>query len=189
PKLALRKDDDGRLPIHWACSYNRKEVVELLVNQKGFDPDVEDEMGWTPFMIAASVKESDAIIDLLLSRGADINQTNNQNQTALHFIASKNNIDLARKLLSPDLIKPAKPASVRVKDKRGQYPLHRAAAIGSVPMINLLLEHKSPLNATDSAGYTPLHHAVAEGHGDAAVALLKAGAETDKKDVDGCLAL
>ncbi|KAK1778266.1 ankyrin repeat-containing domain protein [Copromyces sp. CBS 386.78] len=187
PKLAQRKDDDGRLPIHWACSYNRKEVVELLVNQKGFDPDAEDDMGWTPFMIAASVKDSDPIIDLLLSRGADIDQTNNQNQTALHFVASKSNIDLARKLLSPEC-KP-KPASTRVKDKRGQYPLHRAAAIGSVPMINLLLEHKPPINAADSAGYTPLHHAVAEGHGDAAVALLKAGAATDRKDVDGCLAL
>lgn len=138
-------------------------------------------------MISASVKDSDAIIDLLLARGADINQTNNQSQTALHFIASKNNIDLARKLLSPDM-KP-KPASVRVKDKRGQYPLHRAAAIGSVPMINLLLQHKSPINASDNAGYTPLHHAVAEGHGHAAVALLKAGAETDKKDMDGYLAL
>lgn len=157
------------------------------MNQKGFDPDAEDDMGWTPFMISASVKDSDAILDLLLARGADINQTNHQSQTALHFIASKNNLDLARKLLSSDM-KP-KPASVRVKDKRGQYPLHRAAAIGSVPMINLLLEHKSPINASDNAGYTPLHHAVAEGHGDAAVALLKAGAETDKKDVDGCLAL
>lgn len=57
------------------------------------------------------------------------------------------------------------PASARVRDKRGQYPLHRAAAVGSVPMVNLLLKHKSPLNATDSAGYTALHHAVAEGHG------------------------
>lgn len=32
-------------------------------------------------------------------------------------------------------------------------------------MITLLLEHKSPLDATDSAGYTALHHAIAEGHG------------------------
>lgn len=78
-------------------------------------------------------------------------------------------------------------------------------------MVNLLLKNKSPLNATDSAGYTALHHAVAEGHGtstsfwnsqnirqiccadtrpgDTAVALLKAGAETDKRDSDGFLAL
>jgi 26S proteasome non-ATPase regulatory subunit 10 len=37
--------------------------------------------------------------------------------------------------------------------------------VGSVPMVELLLKNKSPLNATDMDGYTPLHHAVAEGHG------------------------
>jgi len=77
-------------------------------------------------------------------------------------------------------------------------------------MVKLLLDNRSPLNATDNAGYTALHHAIAEGHGellppkpaeqlggtrayiltgDTAVALLKAGAETDKRDVDGYLAL
>lgn len=33
------------------------------------------------------------------------------------------------------------------------------------------------------------HLAVSEGHGDTALVLLKAGAETDKKDVDGQLAI
>lgn len=123
----------------------------------------------------------------------------------LHFVASKNQNDLARKLLAHD-----PPVSARVRDKRGQYAIHRAAAVGSVPMVKLLLKHRSPINATDSSGYTPLHHAVAEGHGpyspppsswsrhsrvtdispgDTAVALLKEGAETDKKDADGYLAL
>ncbi len=37
--------------------------------------------------------------------------------------------------------------------------------MGSVPMVELLLKKKSPINATDAAGQTPLHHAVAEGHG------------------------
>lgn len=78
----------------------------------------------------------------------------------MHFVASKNNIEVARQLLES---KPA--ASTRVRDTRGQYPLHRAAAVGSVPMVNLLLENNSPLNATDIAGYTALHHAIAEGHG------------------------
>lgn len=82
-------------------------------------------------------------------------------QTALHFTASKNSLDIARRLLDN---KP--PASTRVKDKRGQYPIHRAAAVGSVPMVELLLKNKSPLNATDMAGQTPLHHAIAEGHGE-----------------------
>ena len=124
-------------------------------------------------------------------------------QTAVHFTASKNNLEIARKLLSHG-------ATARVKDKRGQLPLHRAAAIGSVPMVNLMLENKSPLNATDISGLTALHHgkfaaflvrleddgldadlfkAISEGHGDTALALLKAGAEADKRDVDGNLAI
>lgn len=77
-----------------------------------------------------------------------------------------------------------------MKDKRAQLALHRAAAIGSSPIIQLLLkEGRSPVNATDSDGLTALHHAISEGHGDAAVTLLKAGAEADKEDRDGRLAI
>ena len=56
-------------------------------------------------------------------------------------------------------------------------------------MIKLLLDNKSPLNGTDIDGMTALHHAISEGHGDAAMALLKAGAETDKKNSEGMLAI
>jgi ankyrin repeat protein len=35
------KDEDDRLPIHWAVAYNHMPVVELLVSMKNFDPDVE----------------------------------------------------------------------------------------------------------------------------------------------------
>lgn len=76
---------------------------------------------------------------------------NEPSQTSLHFCASKNNLSTARKLLSHG-------ASARIMDRRGQLPLHRAAAIGSVPFLNLLLEHKSPINASDIAGFTALHH-------------------------------
>ncbi|KAI9757326.1 MAG: hypothetical protein M1815_001412 [Lichina confinis] len=182
PKLAYRKDDDGRLPIHWAVSYGHLPIVELLVQTKRFDPDVEDESGWTPLMIASSLKEADELVDLLLSKGADVGWKNNNGQTALHFTASKNNLQTARKLI-------AHKASARAKDRRGQLPIHRAAAIGSVPMVQLLMDQKSPINASDGAGYTALHHAISEGHGDTALLLLKAGAETDKKDSDGQLAI
>jgi 26S proteasome non-ATPase regulatory subunit 10 len=67
--------------------------------------------------------------------------------------------------------------------------LHRAAAAGNVPIVKLLLENKSPVNATDLDGMTALHHAISEGNGDVAVELLKAGAETDKEDADGRLAM
>lgn len=72
-------------------------------------------------------------------------------QTALHFCCSKNNLPLARRLIEQK-------ATARVKDKRGQLPLHRAAAIGSVPLVQLMLDNKSPVNATDDVAQTALHH-------------------------------
>ncbi|KAL4893981.1 ankyrin [Aspergillus ambiguus] len=104
-------------------------------------------------------------------------------QNALHFASSKGNLSTVRTLI-------ANKCSARVKDKRGQLPLHRAAAIGSSPIIKILLEEgKSPVNATDMDGLTALHHAISEGHGDAAITLLKAGAETDKRSSDDLLAI
>ncbi|KNG82173.1 proteasome regulatory particle subunit (Nas6) [Aspergillus nomiae NRRL 13137] len=185
PKLANVKDDDDRLPIHWAVAYNRLPIVELLVATKNFDPDVEDGSGWTPLMIAASLKnaEGDPIVDLLLKKGADVNVTSNSGQNALHFATSKASLSTVRTLI-------ANKCSARVKDKRGQLALHRAAAIGSSPIIKVLLQDgKSPINAADVDGLTALHHAISEGHGEAAITLLKAGAETDKKDVNGTLAI
>ena len=75
----------------------------------------------------------------------------NRLQTALHLATSKSNLAVARKLIEHG-------ASARVKDKRGQLPLHRAAAIGNVPLIELMLSNKSPQNATAISGLTALHH-------------------------------
>ncbi|TLD34551.1 26S proteasome non-ATPase regulatory subunit 10 [Venturia nashicola] len=182
PKLASLRDEDDRLPLHWAVSYNHIPIVQLLLQAKDFDVDARDGIGWTPLMMATSRQDGDAMVDLLISRGADVNATNNGGQTALHFAASKNNLDIARKLI-------AHKASPRTKDRKSHLPLHRAAAIGSIPMMKLFLENKSPLSAGDVYSMTALHHAIIEGHGDAAVFLLKEGAEHDRRDSDGNLAI
>lgn len=181
-RLVSRRDDDERVPLHWAASYNHLAIVELLSEQKAFDIDAQDSAGWTALMMASSLPHGDALVDFLLAKGADVGVKTYNDLTALHFAASKSNLDTAKKLI-------AHKASARVKDKRGQLPLHRAAAVGNLPIVKLLLENRSPINATDMDGSTALHHAIAEGHGDTAVELLKAGAEADKKDISGSLAI
>ena len=127
--------------------------------------------------------DSAETISLLLAKGADVNAKTTAGQTALHFCASKANVEGARTLL-------ARGASARVRDKRGMLALHRAAAVGCVPVMKALLgEGKSPVNAGDADGMTALHHAVCEGHGDAALVLLVAGAEWDRRDKEGRVAL
>lgn len=80
PKLCNLVDGDSRLPIHWAVSYSHLPIVSLLLSRADFDPDIQDGSGWTPLMIASSLKEgqeqqdgADEIVDLLLNKGADVN--------------------------------------------------------------------------------------------------------------------
>lgn len=118
-KLALRRDADDRLPLHWAASYNSLPILDLLTEASGrsLDIDAQDGAGWTALMMATSLKDGEEVVDYLLEqKGADPGVKTNGGQTALHFASSKGNLDVARKLL-------AKGGTARVKDRRGQLPL------------------------------------------------------------------
>ncbi|KAK1638143.1 ankyrin repeat-containing domain protein [Colletotrichum phormii] len=82
PKLAVREDDDGRLPIHWAASSNCIDIIILLTQIRSFDPDVQDGSGWTPLMISASLKDGEDLVNLLLQKGADVNLKNHNGQVS-----------------------------------------------------------------------------------------------------------
>lgn len=61
------------MPIHWAISNQQDAILELLMQEKSFDPDVKDGSGWTPLMIASSLKEGEGLVNMLLAKGADVN--------------------------------------------------------------------------------------------------------------------
>lgn len=104
-------------------------------------------------MMASGIKDGDRIVDLILSKGADVNATTNNGQTALHLASSKDNVDVVTKLVD-------RGANVAVKDKRNQKALHRAAAGGCEPIVRILLkgQGKASVDAMDSDGLSALHH-------------------------------
>ncbi|KAF3910207.1 Ankycorbin [Orbilia brochopaga] len=84
PKDALKKDDDDRLPIHWAASNSHDAVVDQLLLSKGFDVDEADGSGWTVLHIAASTG-NDVLVEKLIKRGADVNQKSTE-ETSEHGV-------------------------------------------------------------------------------------------------------
>lgn len=192
-KLALSKDMDGRTPLHWATSFQNKELVSVLLNPSEWSKDKSekkiivdiddyiDDSNWTPFHIAASTGNLDIFILIATHNPTpDPNLQTSTGQTAFHYAVSKNHFEIVEYLLKEMR------ASVRIKDKKGQLPLHRAAGIGSEKMVQIIVEiGKSPLDTTDLFGMTALHHALAEGHADVALQLVKYGADWKKTTSDG----
>eukprot|EP00795_Rhopilema_esculentum_P009500 gene9500-17237_t len=149
PKLATTKDTNERMPLHWACSGGRKEVVSYLLDQLNVPVNEQDDAGWTPLMIASSAGHDDIVISLLESK-ADPQIVNFTGQSVLHYAASKNRLTIAEALLRAGV-------EVNVQDKTtGATPLHRAASKGYLKMVQLLVEHGSSVNKEDNHRNTPL---------------------------------
>ena len=60
--------------------------------------------------------------------------------------------------------------------------LHWAASKGDAAEVQRLLAKRYPINRFDELGWTPLHHAVKEGHVDVVDVLLAAGANANAHD-------
>ena len=174
----IQRDLDERTPLHWATSFSHTEIITILLSHmQGIDLDtLVDEAGWTPVHIAASVGNLE-ILKQFVERvpRPDLDLQTKQGVTALHLAVGKRHMELVKYLLLEQHV------STRIRDSRDQIALHRAAAVGSLKLVELLCrEGKSPVNWKDKKGWTPLFHALAEGHGDVGVLLVNEfGAETE----------
>jgi hypothetical protein len=92
-----------------------------------------------------------------LEEGTDPNIRDRDDNTPLHFAASKGCAEVAKLLLRHG-------ADPNVQDKRGQTPLHDAASKGHVDVARLLLEHGADPSIRNRDGKTPLDLARESGH-------------------------
>ena len=135
-KSAIAGDDT---PLIAAIEKSDPEIVTMLL-QAGADLKATGTFGRTPLESACS-KNAVAIMEILISRGADVNErVKSERGTVLMFAAANNLPDAVRLLL-------AKGADVTIKDERGFTALTYAKLWKRQEIIELLKAH----GATDSS--------------------------------------
>jgi len=126
--------------------------------------------------LAEAVKKGDkATAAALLQQKVDVNASEIDGTTALHWAVRADDLALVDKLI-------ALGANVKVANRYGVTPLYLASLNGSAPMIEKLLKAGANANEVGNEGETALMTAARTGNVDAAKVLLSHGAAVDSKE-------
>ncbi len=148
------RDKYGKTLLFFAIRDINVNWVRRLL-EKGADPTIRDEHGYTPFHVAVINYADPDILNLLLESGkVDINETTDLGMTALHWAVIESTTAAAEFLLS-------KGANPNAADKDGVTPLHFAIKYAkNMDMVKLLLnQEKVDVNYLDNKGNNALEYA------------------------------
>src|SRR6267142_2095817 len=132
----------------------------------------------TPLHYAAFYGLHDMVKFLIAEHSQDVNARGfTAGETPLLVATRKGYSDIARVLLEHG-------ADIEARNLKGLdwNALDKAASIGEVELIHVLLDHHANVNALDRKNYMPLHCAAMYGQPAAARVLLERGADIDPRD-------
>jgi len=147
PEL-LKERPDGETFLHLAVMHDKKEIMEFFM-LRGIGVNEKNDRGEAPIH---KVVSKDAL-DMLLSRGGDMNAQDAKGRTFIHNGALHNECALVDYLA-------LKGANLNAKTAKGITPLMQAVAGGHLKMIEILIAMGADVNAQDADGDTALHTAV-----------------------------
>lgn len=125
-----------------------------------------------------AVKHKDvAAVRALLQKRVDVNATEGDGATALHWAAYADDAQLVEILIAAG-------ARVNVANDLAITPLHLAGANGNRLIVKMLLDKGANPNAVSETGVTPLMEAARSGNAAAVRALVGAGADVNTKERD-----
>jgi ankyrin repeat protein len=206
--LEVRDKEQGATSLIWAARNGHEEVVRLLL-EKGSELNARDRLERTPLSLAAYNKHA-SIIQLLLQRGGVIHPNDEagkvkllatrlehhkviemlfehekrlpstgsgRNETIPYTAESSSELTMQRLLKADD--------NINEVDQHGQTLLSRAARMGDVQIVEMLIKTgKADINAMDQRyGETPLIGAARKGHHAIVELLLNAGANVNVREL------
>ena len=208
-------DTNGQTPLHLACWRNQTSVIPTLLSS-GASADIVDSSGRTPLSWASERGYLDVVRSLIEHRtngssstDIDIDGSNQEMWTPLHFAAKNNHLEVVNELLRAQ-------ADVNARTIHRETPLTLSArkgytsvvsalvAAGARPDTNLVWrvldkgdadilalllssEKGVDVNTPNDRGQTLLQAAVQAGktHASCVAALIDAGADTNVRDGEG----
>jgi len=171
PAALSKSGPGGRRPLHVAAITCQTDFCSFLIESKA-DPNAQDAVGMTALDYALEWDDVETFTLLLRSTTA---------KPDLSAIARAGS-DKCLQVLS-DHYPAEKMREIVLNDRKGEQPLHVAAAIGSPELVQKLLSYGADPNAENKNGKTPLVLAVAS-DSSRAVEVLMRDEKTDINKVD-----
>ncbi|MCD6035488.1 MAG: serine/threonine-protein phosphatase 6 regulatory ankyrin repeat subunit A-like [Rickettsiales bacterium] len=170
-------DEQKNIALFNALEANKSDDIRKIFLE-GANPNAKGKDAITPLHKAAEVGNPD-IIDILIREGGNV-EAIQENVTPIECAAQHGHVEAIKSLLRgnakiPDSVKDA------IKTL-GEYPLHRAAQKGDIPLLSYLLAMGKDINQVNVHGDTPLHYACWQGHTHAVELLLAASAKVNVKN-------
>ncbi|XP_052509619.1 E3 ubiquitin-protein ligase MIB2 isoform X7 [Budorcas taxicolor] len=176
--------NQGRTALQMAAYLGQVELVRLLLQAQA-GVDLPDDEGNTALHYAALGNQPEAA-RVLLSSGCGANALNSTRSSALHVAVQRGFLEVVKVLCE-------RGCDVNLPDAHADTPLHCAISVGTGAsgIVEVLTEVPGiDVTATNSQGFTLLHHASLKGHTLAVRRILaRARQLVDAKKEDGFTAL
>ena len=168
-------DGDGTAVVEAAMLLGVSFPVGNQGETRVFDCNQRDHNGRTALHRAAEQGCLALLFALLISAGANLNATDNQDDTPLLLACKKGMLEMATMLKDAG-------AAINVANEEGDTPLLAAVAAGNLELVKLLVRAGANLAARNKEGNSCLHIAAAKGSNEILRILLHAGAKVSAKN-------
>lgn len=173
--------------VHLAAELGMLTCLEVLLDAKNVNINAKTSTKFkkmTALHLACEESRTE-IVNLLLSKGANVRLTNSRGSTPLHLAAKSSSFECVEALLKMGRADP------NAEDSDKRTPLHAAIckSDSAFDIIEMLIKQGATIDIEDQYGFTPLYLAAIDGVSDCVELLIFHGADVTAKSKKGNSAL